>query len=33
MNIQENETQSFVLYKKDGEWKISEKVYDSHSQN
>lgn len=26
-------TDFFVLYKKDGEWKISGKVYDSHSQN
>ncbi|WP_298821494.1 nuclear transport factor 2 family protein [uncultured Roseibium sp.] len=26
-------TDFFVLYKKDGEWKISGKVYDSHSKN
>lgn len=26
-------TDFFVLYKKDGEWKISGKVYDSHSRN
>lgn len=26
-------TDYFVLYKQDGEWKISGKVYDSHSQN
>ena len=26
-------TDFFVLYKKDGEWKISGKVYDSHSNN
>ncbi len=26
-------TDFFVLYKKDGEWKISGKVYDSHAQN
>ena len=26
-------TDFFVLYKKDGEWKISSKVYDSHSNN
>ncbi|OUS01039.1 hypothetical protein A9Q86_09860 [Flavobacteriales bacterium 33_180_T64] len=26
-------TDFFVLYKKNGEWKISGKVYDSHSQN
>lgn len=26
-------TDFFVLYKNDGEWKISGKTYDSHSQN
>ncbi|TRX54322.1 nuclear transport factor 2 family protein [Fulvivirga sp. M361] len=26
-------TDFFVLYKKDGQWKISGKTYDSHSQN
>ena len=26
-------TDFFVLYKKEGHWKISGKVYDSHSQN
>lgn len=26
-------TDFFVLYKKDGEWKISGKVYDAHSRN
>ncbi|MEP3277621.1 MAG: nuclear transport factor 2 family protein [Stappiaceae bacterium] len=26
-------TDFFVLYKKDGVWKISSKVYDSHSKN
>lgn len=26
-------TDFFVLYKKDGKWKISGKVYDSHSRN
>lgn len=26
-------TDFFVLYEKDGEWKISSKVYDSHSNN
>ncbi|WP_298310132.1 nuclear transport factor 2 family protein [uncultured Aquimarina sp.] len=26
-------TDFFVLYKKDGQWKISGKVYDSHSKN
>ncbi len=26
-------TDFFVLYKQDGQWKISGKVYDSHSQN
>lgn len=26
-------TDMFVLYKKDGQWKISSKVYDSHSNN
>lgn len=26
-------TDFFVLYKKDGDWKISGKVYDSHSNN
>ncbi|MEP3277681.1 MAG: nuclear transport factor 2 family protein [Stappiaceae bacterium] len=26
-------TDFFVLYRKDGEWKISGKVYDSHSDN
>jgi len=26
-------TDFFVLYKQDGEWKISGKVYDSHSRN
>ncbi|MEO9469937.1 nuclear transport factor 2 family protein [Parasphingorhabdus sp.] len=26
-------TDFFILYKKDGEWKISGKVYDSHSNN
>jgi len=26
-------TDYFVLYQKDGEWKISGKVYDSHSNN
>jgi len=26
-------TDFFVLYKEDGEWKISGKVYDSHSRN
>lgn len=26
-------TDFFVLYKKDGEWKISGKVYDSHTRN
>lgn len=26
-------TDFFVLYKQDGEWKISGKVYDSHSNN
>ncbi|MFK7906646.1 MAG: nuclear transport factor 2 family protein [Chitinophagales bacterium] len=26
-------TDFFVLYKKDGEWKISGKVYNSHSRN
>ena len=26
-------TDFFAMYKKDGEWKISAKVYDSHSRN
>lgn len=26
-------TDFFVLYKRDGEWKISSKVYDSHAKN